>query len=73
MSLLSPEMLNKVAEWRAKSAAGTLTLDEMREAIVIMRGNRISAAKTAASSPSSKAKKGPARSADDLLGELEGL
>lgn len=63
------EQVNKIAELRAKSAAGTLTLEEMREAITIMRQGRRTAAET---KKVSKAKT-PAKSADALLAELGGL
>lgn len=63
------EQINKIAELRMKSAAGTLTLEEMREAITIMRQGRRTAVDTA--KKSSKAKT-PAKSADALLAELGG-
>lgn len=67
-------ILEKVAEWRAKAKAGTLTHEEMKEAIAYLRAGRSAAsagndAKRAASS----AKKQPAKSSDDLLKELQGL
>lgn len=64
----SPEQQSKIAEWSAKSLAGTLTLEEMREAIKFMRQGRRTASEPAKKS-GSKAK-GPVRSADDLLSEL---
>lgn len=65
MIINDPEVLNKLAEWRARATAGTLTLDEMREAIRMMRGNRLSAASAAG-----KSAKKPLRSADEMLSEL---
>lgn len=67
----SPEQQSKIAELQAKSLAGTLTLEEMREAIRLMRQGRRSAAET--STKKASRAKGPAKSADDLLSELGGI
>jgi len=64
------ELQQKIAIWRQKSAEGTLTLDEMREAVVLLREGRRSAA-TAASTGARRAKaKAAIPSADDMLDEL---
>jgi len=59
----------KLAEWRRKSAEGTLTLEEMKEAVALVRAGRMAAA-----AQSSAAKRKVARvaipSADDLLDEI---
>lgn len=74
MIIQSPELLNQLAQWRQKSADGTITLEEMRQAIKILRANRESAgAVTAKSSKNGKKSSAPAKSASDLLGELSGL
>ena len=69
---MSPEVIQKIAVWRQKAAAGTLTEDEMREAIKQLRAGR-----EAASAASAVAKRKTATKvipkADDLLDELEGL
>lgn len=67
---MTPELNYKIAQWRQKQADGTLTLDDMREAIREMRAGRASAA---VASASSKTRKTPvvAPSSDDLLRELE--
>jgi hypothetical protein len=69
---MTPELNSQIAIWRQHAADGTLTLDEMREAIKALRGGRASAA---IASATSKTKKAPmvVASADDLLGELEGM
>jgi len=67
--VISPELQSRVQVWRQKANAGTLSIDEMREAIAALRGGRLAAANTA-KTPRAK---GPAKSADDLLTELEGL
>lgn len=66
----SPEVQAKVHLWRQKARDGTLTQDEMREAIVALRGDR-----TAAHATSAKAKAGRKKpvNSDDLLAELDGL
>jgi len=77
MQIQNPELLNQIAEWRRKSTDGTITLDEMREAIKVLRGNRIGAIASATSAKAktskSKASAIPAKSADSLLSELDGL
>jgi hypothetical protein len=66
----NPEMMNRVAQWRQKAQDGTLTLEEMKVAIVAMREGRLSAATASAESKAKGRAKAPARSAEDLLGEL---
>lgn len=67
---VSPEMQTKIVDWRAKCLAGTITLDEMREAIKALRANRIAAATASAKSLKTGKKKAPAQSADSMLDEL---
>lgn len=68
------EVINeKVQEWRRKCADGSITLDEMREAIAAIRKERVNAQET---STKSKARKATAKAkaepvdSDGLLGEL---
>jgi hypothetical protein len=63
------ELQAQVQVWRRKSADGTLTQDEMRQAILALRQGRISAGMASAKSKKAKA---PVN-ADDLLAELGGL
>ena len=70
--MLTPELQSKFSDWRHKAISGTITTEEMKEAILALRGSRRSAA-DAAKASKSRSTKGPARSVDDLLGELEGL
>lgn len=65
----------KVAEWRAKARAGTLTLEETREAIKVLRAGRSLIAAASGGSKTNKTAKAKAAkpSGDDLLSELEGL
>lgn len=69
--MLSPEQQTRLALYRSKNADGTLTIDELKEAVIMMREARVAA--QVANASSGKAKKKPTKSADDLLGELENL
>lgn len=75
MSIITdPELLNKLSTWRMKAADGSLTIDEMRDAIKHLRANRMSTAEAAAKSKSGGGgkKKAPAApiNAEDLLSQL---
>lgn len=59
----------KVSAWRQKAIEGTLTVEEMREAIQVLRQGRVGAA-IASDTSRRKAAKSVVPSADDLLGEL---
>lgn len=72
---MSPDLSAKVQLWRQKAREGTLTQDEMREAISTLRAERTGAA---AVSEKSREKKATARakasiSSDDLLSQLDDL
>lgn len=67
------ELQSKIAAWRLKAAEGTLTLDEMKEAIVHLRAGRLSAAVAASSAKkvsATGAKKTVISNSDDLLDEI---
>lgn len=66
---MTPETSAKLQLWRQKAIDGTLTKEEMRDAIILLREDRVRAA---AVSTKSKVKKAPIDT-DALLGELEGL
>lgn len=66
---MSPEVSSKLATWRQKALDNTLTQEEMREAIKLMRGDRVGASIASAKSRTAKAK-AEIPSADDLLSEL---
>lgn len=72
-SPISPELQSKIAEWRIKSANGTITLDEMRQAVIAMRDGRTGAQEAAAASGKKSSVKKPVRKADDMLAELGSL
>lgn len=63
----------KIAEYRRKSADGTITLEEMRAAVALMRQGRL-AAKTASAAKRERtaATRAPVDS-DALLSELDAL
>lgn len=69
--VVPPDLQSRISDWRRKSADGTITLDEMKQAIIALRSGRKAAAEASASS--GKRTKTPTRSADDLLNELGGL
>lgn len=71
-SPVPPELQSKIALWRSRSADGTITQDEMKQAIIAIRQGRVSAA-TAAGESKKRTSKSPSRSADDLLSELGSL
>lgn len=71
---MSPELTSKINIWREKAAAGTLSLDEMKEAIVFLRGDRKASAAAKASDGAKRAKAVKIiPSAASLLDELDGL
>ena len=68
------ELQAKISAWRLRAAEGTLTLEEMKEAVVFLRAGRLGAA-TAAQATAAKRKKAIAAipAAEDMLADLEGL
>jgi hypothetical protein len=52
----SPELQTKIANWRARQAEGTMTPEDWREAMVVLRGARTGAQ---AASAASKARRAP--------------
>jgi len=69
MPAQTPETLAKLAIWRQKAVEGTLTLEEQKEAIALMRADRRSASAVSDSSRRAKAK-ALVPSADEMLNEL---
>ena len=71
----SPEIQAKIQLWRQKAREGTLTQDEMREAIAALRQDRTSAAGVSAVAKERKATSRAKANinSDDLLGELDSL
>ena len=71
----SPEMQAKIQLWRQKAREGTLTQDEMREAIAALRQDRVGAASVSATSREKRATTRAKANinSDALLGELDNL
>lgn len=71
---MAPEVAAKISVIRQKMVEGTATLDELKEAVILMRSDRKVAA---ASSPSGTARRAKAKaeikSADEMLNELGGI
>lgn len=71
--MYDPETQAKIQIWRQKAAAGTLTLEESREAIQVMRQGRLHAAEVSSKSRTraagTRAKANV--NSDDLLSELD--
>lgn len=69
---MTPELNSRIAVWRAKVLANTITEAEMAEAIIELRAGRVGA-----SVASEKSRKGKVVAvvpdSDDLLGELGAL
>jgi hypothetical protein len=70
--IYSAETQARIAALRAKGAEGTLTREDMREAVRLLKQDRNSAA-TASSNSYRRAAKAEIPDADSLLGELGGL
>jgi hypothetical protein len=70
--MMTPEQRTRYEEFKRKAIDNTITVDELKTAVILMRESRLNAQAANASSGKSKAKK-TVKSADDLLNELEGL
>jgi hypothetical protein len=68
----SPETLQRIAALRQKAIDGTLSREDAIEGVKLLRQDRMSAAERSDTSRR-KAAKAAIPSADDMLGELEGL
>lgn len=73
---MSEVILSNIQIWRAKAAAGTLTIEETRQAIAAIRKERVGAAAVSANAKATKAaaaaKKAPIDS-DSMLNDFMGL
>jgi hypothetical protein len=67
---ITQETQFRLIELRRKAAEGTLTLDEMREGIRLLRQGRVSAAAASEGARKKRAKATP-KSAEDLLSDLD--
>jgi len=74
MSTIPLDLQAKITAWRIKAAEGTLTLEEMKEAIVHLRAGRLGAAQAAGKAAATRKKAiAVIPSADDMLADLDGL
>lgn len=67
--MISPETQSKMQIWRQKALDGSLSMDELKEAVAALRADRKSAMETSAAKRTAKAKK-EIPSAQDLLADL---
>ena len=70
--MYTPEQQAKIAVWRQKAMEGTLSLEEQKEAVVMLRAGRRSAAAASEQARRSRARK-EIPSAEEMLNELDGL
>lgn len=70
--MISPELQSKIASWRLRAATNELSLEEMKEAVKLLRQGRFAAASAGAAAKRG-AKKAAAPAADDMLSELDDL
>jgi alkylhydroperoxidase/carboxymuconolactone decarboxylase family protein YurZ len=68
--MYSPDESIQIQTWRAKCNAGTITQEELREALALLRRGRGGAHAASAASKAKKASKAPVDS-DDLLSQLD--
>jgi hypothetical protein len=66
------DLQSKISIWRQKALDNTLTVEEMKDAIIALRNGRVGAAIASDTARRKKAVK-VVPSADDLLSELDGL
>jgi len=69
---MTPELLNKISQWRQRCIDGTITQNEWKEAIKALREDRRNAIAQGKTASSRKAA-GPVRSADDILKGLDAI
>ena len=69
---MSPEVIAKLAILRQKANEGNLSVEEMKEAVILMRGDRkaIASAPTGSTSTRRAKAKAEIKSADEMLDEL---
>lgn len=72
-SPVTPEMQSKITAWRHRAADGTLSLDEMKEAVKFLRAGRVAAASSAIPASKRAAAKAAIPSAASMLDELDGI
>jgi hypothetical protein len=71
--MYSPQDSARIQQLRAKALAGTITQEELREGLAVLRQGRVQAATTSEKSRAAKSAKSTPVNSDDLLNELGGL
>lgn len=66
----TPDLAAKIALWRRKAAEDTLTIEEMAEAIALLRGGRVSAQVASDTSRAKRAAASAPIDANSLLDDL---
>lgn len=66
---MSPELVSQIAIWRQQASEGNLTIDQMRQAVILLRGDRKTAAVSSDQARKQKARK-EIKTADEMLKEL---
>lgn len=69
----TPEVQARIQILRAKALDNTITQEELREAIQLLRADRFASASASAKGKAAKAAKSAPVDADALLNELEGM
>lgn len=67
--VITPDIQAKIAIFRQKCADDTITIEELKEALALMREGRLAAARTSDSAKRTKAK-ATILNADEMLKEL---
>ena len=70
---MTPEMREKITILRQKALEGPLSLEDMKEAIILLRSDRQSASMAASEAAKRGRAKQTVKSADDMLKELGGF
>lgn len=73
--MFTPQQSLQIQAWRKKVSAGTITKEELREAMELLRQGRAMAHETSATSRARKSTTAAKKNVDSdkLLGELDGL
>ena len=67
------ETINRVNQLRMKESAGTLTLDDLKEAVKLIRAGRLQAQAASTASKTRTTKSKLTKTGDQLLDELDNI
>lgn len=71
--MYAPEVQAKIDNWRQLARENKLTIEQTREALALLRGNRAQASATSNASKTRKAAAKVAPNVDAMMDELDGL